>query len=172
MYFCSSNFEKTHRKESPFSDFRIVGWKSTEFLSYLKLQVSFYLKFASLFGVMRDNPSVFFFFFLPKHDFKVDLDEIEFWRKEPIKVKNFRLLTVPMKFYQICTLIAYFCWKYIKFQLKKYRGFMFHDTEDWCKIRRKTDLLYQKWQEFGEFWPEHSKFSKVLLWLAPFVQSI
>ena len=74
LYFCSSNFEKTHRKESPFSDFRIVGWKSTEFLSYLKLQVCFYLKFASLFGVMRDNPSVFFF--LPKHDFKVDLDEI------------------------------------------------------------------------------------------------
>ena len=32
---------------------------------------------------------------------------------------NFRLLTAQVKFQQICTLIGYFCWKYIKFQLKK-----------------------------------------------------
>ena len=37
---------------------------------------------------------------------------------------------------------------------------MSHDTEEWRKIRRKTDLLFQKWQEFDEFWTEHSKFSK------------
>ena len=42
---------------------------------------------------------------------------------------------------------------------------MSHDTEDSCKIRRKTDLLFQKWPEFGEFWPEHSKLSKFSLWL-------
>ena len=28
------------------------------------------------------------------------------------------------------------------------------------------------WQEFGEFWHEHSKFSKFLLWLVLFVQNI
>ena len=28
-------------------------------------------------------------------------------------------LTVQMKFHQICTLIGYFCWEFIKFQLKK-----------------------------------------------------
>ena len=50
---------------------------------------------------------------------------------------------------------------YIKFQLKRYRRVMSHDTEEWCKIWRKTDLLFQKWQEFSEFWPEHSKFLKV-----------
>ena len=27
---------------------------------------------------------------------------------------------------------------------------MSHDPEDWCKMWRKTDLLFQKWQEFGE----------------------
>ena len=37
---------------------------------------------------------------------------------------------------------------------------MSHDTEEWCKIWRKTNLLFQKWQEFGEFWSEHSKVSK------------
>ena len=33
---------------------------------------------------------------------------------------------------------------------------MSHDTEEWCKILRKINLLFQKWQEFGEFWSEYS----------------
>ena len=67
-------------------------------------------------------------------------------------MQNFRLLTAQVKFHQICTLIGFFCWKYIKFQLKRYRGVMSPDTEEWWKIWRKTDFLFQKWQEFGEFW--------------------
>ena len=55
-----------------------------------------------------------------------------------------------------------FCWKCIKFLLKNYRGVMSHDTEEWCKNWRKTDLLFQKQQEFGEFWPEHSKCSTLM----------
>ena len=88
-----------------------------------------------------------------------------------MKVQNFRLSTARVKFHQICTLISSFCWKYMKFQLKKYRGVMSHDPEKWCKIWRKTDLLFQKWQECGEFWPEHSKVSKLEVWWDPFVQS-
>ena len=92
-----------------------------------------------------------------------------FGQKEPIKKQNFRPLTTQgVKFHQIFTLINSFRWKYIKFRLKKSRGVMSHDTEQWCKIRIKTDLLIQTWQEFGEFWPEHSKFSKLLLWLVLF----
>ena len=45
---------------------------------------------------------------------------------------------------------------------------MSHDTEEWCKIWRKTDLLFQKWQEFGEFWSEHSKVSKICTLIGPF----
>ena len=37
------------------------------------------------------------------------------------------------------------------FELKKYRGIMFDSTEDWCKVWRKTDLCFQKWQKFGKF---------------------
>ena len=44
---------------------------------------------------------------------------IWFLQKEPTTVQNFRLSTAQVKFHQICTLIGYFCWKYIKFQLKK-----------------------------------------------------
>ena len=42
-----------------------------------------------------------------------------------------------------------------------YRGNMTHETEEKCKSWRKTDLLFQKWQVFGEFWPERSKVYKV-----------
>ena len=47
--------------------------------------------------------------------------------------------------------------KYILFELKKYRGVMFYDTVEWCKIWRKTDLWFGKWQEFGIFSLEYSK---------------
>ena len=78
-----------------------------------------------------------------------------------MKVQNFRLSTAQVKFHQICTLIGSFCWKYKKIQLKKYRGVMSHNTNEWCKIWKITDLVFQKWQEFGEFWSKHSKVSKI-----------
>ena len=62
--------------------------------------------------------------------------------------------------------------KYILFELQKYRGVIFHDTEELCKFWRKADLLFEKWYEkFGTFSPEHSKVSKLRLWWDPFVQS-
>ena len=72
----------------------------------------------------------------------------------------------------MCTLISSFPTKYIMFDLRKYRGVMFHDTEEWCKIWRKTDLWFGKWhEEFGKSLPEHSKVSKLGLWWDPFLQS-
>ena len=71
-----------------------------------------------------------------------------------------------------CTFICSYCAKYLMFDLKKYRGVIFHDTEGWCKIWRKTDLWFGKWHEkFGKFSPEHLKVSKLGLWWDPFVQS-
>ena len=55
-----------------------------------------------------------------------------------------------------------------KILAKKYRGVISHDPEDWCKIWRKTDLLFQKWQEFGEIWPEHSKVYKTCTFLCSY----
>ena len=54
---------------------------------------------------------------------------IWFLQKEPTTVQNFRLLTAQVKFHQICTLIGYFCWKYIKFQLKK----VWRKYVSWCQ---------------------------------------
>ena len=45
---------------------------------------------------------------------------------------------------------------------------MSHDTEKWCKIWRKTDLFFQQWQNFGEFWHEHSKVSKICTFIGFF----
>ena len=45
---------------------------------------------------------------------------------------------------------------------------MSYDTEERCKIWRKTTLLFQKWQEFDELWSEHSKVSKIGTLIRPF----
>ena len=72
---------------------------------------------------------------------------------------------------KICTFIGSYCAKYLMFDLKKYRRFIFHDTEGWFKIWRKTDLLLWKWhEEYGRFSSEHLKVSKLGLWWDPLIQ--
>ena len=86
-------------------------------------------------------------------------------------MQNFRLLTAHVKFHQIYTLIGSFCWKYVKVQLKIIDKLCLMTLKSDTKLEEKTDLIFQKWQEFAEFWSEHSKFLKFLLWLVSFVQS-
>ena len=45
---------------------------------------------------------------------------------------------------------------------------MSHDTENWCKIWRKTGFLFQNWWEIGEFWSEHSKVTNIYTLICPF----
>ena len=53
---------------------------------------------------------------------------------------------------KIFTLIGLFRAKYITFDLKKYRGVIFHDSKVPCKIWRKTDLWFGKcYEKFGKF---------------------
>ena len=64
--------------------------------------------------------------------------------------------------------MAFFWPKNQTFEIKNYRGV----TEEWCKIRRKTELRFGKWhEEFGNFSPGHSKVSNLGLWWDPFFQS-
>ena len=98
------------------------------------------------------------------------------WRKTDLMFQKWQefgeFWSEHSKVSKICTLIGPFCAKYIIFDLKKYRGVIFHDTEESCKIWRKTDLWFGKWhEEFGKFSPEHSKVSKLGLWWDPFIQS-
>ena len=53
--------------------------------------------------------------------------------------------------------------KYITFDLKKYRGVIFHDNEESCKIWRKIDLWFRKWhEEFSKVFSEPLKVSKLV----------
>ena len=55
--------------------------------------------------------------------------------------------------------------KYILFELQKYRGVIFYDTEEMCKFWRKTDLWFEKrLEKFDKFSPEHLKVSKLRHW--------
>ena len=63
---------------------------------------------------------------------------------------------------KIVTLMGSLWAKYILFELKKYRGVIFHETEGGCKIWRGIDSSFQNWhKEFDKFWPECSKVSKI-----------
>ena len=71
------------------------------------------------------------------------------------------------KISKICTLMGRFWPKYIMLQLKKYRGVILMAFKIDKKISKKTALLFQKWQKFGEFWSEHSKVSKICTLMVP-----
>ena len=101
-------------------------------MSCWKPQVSFSLNFVSLFSAIRKIPLLYFF----------SWNFIWFRQKEPIKMQSFRLSTTHVKFHRMCTLIVFFYWKYIKFQAKKYREVMSHDTEHWCKIYLLFYFIY------------------------------
>ena len=84
----------------------------------------------------------------------------EFWLKYSKVLKKLRLK-------------GYFWRKYIMSELKRYRGLTFHDTREWCKIWRKTNLWFgKKYEEFGKFSPEHLKVSKLGYLWCTFIQSI
>ena len=134
LYFFSWNF--------------IWLWKLTKFQSHLKSQVSF--TFSSLDHSSESWELTLLYFF--------SWNFILFGQKEPIRVWNFRLSTDQVKIHQICTLISSFLWKYTQFQQEKYNAVTCKDTEDWWKIWRGLDLLFQNWHEkFDEYWLEHSK---------------
>ena len=65
--------------------------------------------------------------------------------------------------------MGYFWAKYILFELKKYRGIIFHETEERYKIWRGIDLSFQNWhKKFDKFWPEHSKVAKIFILMDSF----
>ena len=102
-------------------------------------------------------------------------DWCKIWRKADLLFQKWQefgeIWPEHSQVFKTCTFICSYCAKYLMFDLKKYRGVIFHDTEEWCKIWRKTDLWFEKWHEkFGKFSPEHLKVLKLGPWWDPFVQ--
>ena len=98
------------------------------------------------------------------------------WRKTDLLIQKWQefgeFWLEHWKVSKICTFIGSYCAKYLMFNLKNYRGVIFCDTEEWCKIWTKTNLWFGKLHEaFDKFSPEHLKMSKLGLWWDPFFQS-
>ena len=129
-------------------DFLVFWSKFIKLLSIFKQQYGFSSNFASFFSFMRHNFSVLLqrkFYMLSA---KGAYQSTNWW--------NFTWEVESLKF---STLSGSFCPNHIKFQLKKYRTVISHDSEEWCKVWRKTDLWFQTWhQEFGESSPNHWRF--------------
>ena len=74
-----------------------------------------------------------------------------------------------LKVSKIFILMDSFWAKYILFELKKYRGVIFHEAEEGYKIWREINLSFQNWHnEFDKFWPEHSKDAKIFTLIGSF----
>ena len=74
-----------------------------------------------------------------------------------------------LKVSKIFTLMGSFWPKYILFELKKYRGAIFHEIEEGYKIWGAIGSLFLNWnKEFDKFWPDHSKVSKIFTLMGSF----
>ena len=71
------------------------------------------------------------------------------------------------------TLMGYFCPKYMRIGLKKYRGVTFHDNEQWCKICINPDHVLSK-ITWGIGWTfiRALKVWKIVYWWTLFAKSI
>ena len=70
---------------------------------------------------------------------------------------------------KIFTLMGSLWANYIFFELIKYRGVVFHETEERYKIWREIDSSYQNWhKDFDKIWSEHVKSQKFSFFWAPF----
>ena len=108
------------------------------------------------------------------HDYKNNTKfEEELTCPFKIDMRNFyKFWPGHSKVSKICTSMDSFWAKYIIFELKKYRGFMFHHIEDWCKFEEKlTCGLENDIEEFGRFLPGHLNVSKLGLWWNTVIQS-
>ena len=82
-----------------------------------------------------------------------------------IDIKEFdKIWPEHSKVSKIFILMGSFWAKYILFELKKYRGVIFHETEEGYKICRGINSSFQNWhKEFDKILPKHSKVSKIFI---------
>ena len=102
-------------------------------------------------------------------------DWCKIWRKTDLLLQKWwNLVNFDLSPWSLKNL--HFYWfllcKVFNVWLKKYRGVIFHDTKEWCKIWRKTDFWFRKWhEEYGKFSLEQLKVSKLGLWWDLLIQT-
>ena len=113
-------------------EFWVLWSKFTKFLSFLRQQIDFSLNFASL-SVSWDTIPLYF------RDAKFKENLSRGFKYDMRNLVNFHPTTQKSE-----TSISCFCPKYVRFELKKCRGVVFHDTKLWWKIWIKPDLAISK----------------------------
>ena len=80
-----------------------------------------------------------------------------------------QIFTGVLESFKIGTLMISFYPKQKMYELKIYRWVICHDNEEWCKIWRGNDLLFQNWhQEIDKLWPESLKVSNIFALMGSF----
>ena len=106
------------------------------------------------------SPNLYFNRLLLLKVYKISAKKVQssyvswYWRKTNLfqKWQEFgKFWSQHSKVSKICTLIGPLRAMYITFDLKKYRGVIFHGTEEWCKIWRKTDLWLNGMKNLADF---------------------
>ena len=88
-----------------------------------------------------------------------------------ISVRNLTNLNLSTQ--KIFTLMGSFWANYVFFELKRYRGIIFHEIEEGYKVWRGIELSFQNWhKEFDKIWPEHSKISKIFILMSSFWRKV
>ena len=96
------------------------------------------------------------------------------WRRIDLSFPNWHeefdeFLLEHFKVSKILILMCSFWAKYILFELKKYRGVIFHEIEEGYKIWIGIDLSLKDWHnEFDKFWSECLKVSKIFTLMGSF----
>ena len=96
------------------------------------------------------------------------------WREIDLSFQNwhekfYKFWPEYSKVSKIFILMGSFRVKYILFELKRYRGVIFYETEDRYEIFRGIDSPLQNWhKEFDKIWPEHSQVSKIFILMGSF----
>ena len=98
------------------------------------------------------------------HKISRGIDLFQNWPKEFEKFWPER-----SKVSKIFTLMGSFWAKYILFELKKYRGVIFHETEEVYKIWRRIHSLFKNWHKnLTNFDPSTQKVSKIFILVGSF----
>ena len=129
----------------------LLALKLTTFLvPYLELRVSFSSNFASLFRVMRHNSSVLF-----------HLKIYMIWTEIAHQSAKFQIFDCSREISPNLLFDRLLLLKVYKIAAKKaQRSYVSWQWRVMQKLR-KTDLLFQKGQKFGEFWHKYSKVSNI-----------
>ena len=165
MYFFRSNIMYFAQKEiikvQRFETFEFWGQNSPKFCHFWKKK-SVFLQILHHSSVSWD--------IIPPY-FVVEI--LYTFNKSSLSKTNLVKFHVSMRKSEILHFDGLVCLTHIKFKLKKYRRFVSHSSEEWCKISRKKNWFVVSNTTWGIWWifRQPVKSLKISLLWALFVQS-